>query len=415
MTNWFFLSHSRFDRESNKNKFINRFYDDLLTQIRLRRGKESSAFIDAGEVRAGDFWRERLESNLSTCRVLVCMYSRNFFNSPFCGKEFQIFYNRLLGYASGGEFPPLILPVMYTPPEDFILPGIVTDIQYSFDEFPDDYKENGLYYLMARKAKRDDYLDFLDIFADRLIKVAEEHVLSEWKGAINIEKISSAWDTKATQPNKPLAVSVSDPEDTVEYADFVFAAARRNEIEQLSEFPAIERYGYRGGIDWIPFHPDLPQPIGQFTQMVASREGFYYQALQLNTDLIEQIKTARRGNRVVIIIVDTWTLALENYCRILGEYDEFDPLNCSMIIVWNNKDEFTEARRRYLEIYIRQTFPTKSMRGTNLVFVNGIGCQKDLDEFLSRALHELRAQILRVNSEFRTLGAGEQIPILGAK
>lgn len=416
MTNWFFLSHARFDRDNDKKKLINRFYEDLLSEIRRRKGRDGSAFIDADGIQPGDLWDKSLARSLSTCRVLVCMYSLSYFNSEFCGKEFQIFYDRLEKHKTAeDEHPPLILPVMYTAPEDFATKPVTGKIQYTFDEFPADYKENGLHYIMARKTKEEDYLDFIDLFATRLIQVAAAHVLTEEKDLVDIEAVPSAWNIEPPKDDSNDEDSGPDLGDTVEYADFVFAAARRNEIESLREAPQIDRYGNRGGIDWTPYRPDLLQPVGQFTQMVASREGFYYKALELNEDLIEEIKNARRGNRIVIIIVDTWTLALKNYYEILTKYDDFDSLNSSMIIVWNNKDEFTTAKRSQLESYIRRTFPTKSARSGNVVFVNNVGSQEDLDSFLAKALHELKAQILRVNSDFRTIGAGEAIPILGGK
>src|SRR3954468_18823863 len=97
---WFFLSYARRDALSN-NPYLKKFYKDLALAVGSAAALNSSVevsdigFIDNQGIETGDNWRETLAEALQTSRVLVCLFSRSYFNSEFCGKEFHAFSLRL--------------------------------------------------------------------------------------------------------------------------------------------------------------------------------------------------------------------------------------------------------------------------------------------------------------------------------
>src|SRR5947207_1071823 len=160
---WFFMSYARFDRETDKFKCIERFFDDLNEHIRaLKHIREKHAgFFDTRSIEPGELWPDDLGQSLRACHVMVSLYSPAYFDSEYCGKEWEVFRSRVR--AAYKENPPLILPVMLYPPQDLLpLPEAIADIQYVNDDFPEVYRNEGLRYLMVRDAQKDNYQDFLD-------------------------------------------------------------------------------------------------------------------------------------------------------------------------------------------------------------------------------------------------------------
>lgn len=425
MPNWFFLSHASIDREPenyDSQSCVSKFYHDLIKELRRRRGADSQGFIDETCIQLGDRWADSLDEALSTCRVLVCMYSRGYFNSSYCGKEFQLFDSRLSQYPAnllqGVQRPPLILPVLFSGPEDVLpLKPVVSGIHYLWGEYPEVYKEAGLLSMMRRKSLQEDYLNFLEKFVDRLIKAAEKW---DWlpgpQSLPKIEGAPSAWEMLPATGQPPPAPQGPPEADPLQNADFVYIAASQREIGSLQTAqPRLNRYGDQGGLDFKPYYPTPPNTVGFLAEVIATKEGFNYQPAPIPDNLIEQIRRARRSNRIVIIIVDSWTLQLPRYKLLAGQYDELDPLNSSMLIVWDDNDPATTQNRPDLEDTIKSTFHVKIMRKDELIFKGDINSQSVLEKFLPSVLHELKTRIFGDNETFRTAGEGEPVPRLGGK
>lgn len=71
--------------------------------------------------------------------------------------------------------PALILPVLWVP-EDWLpklLPSAVSEVQYKHNDFGELYAKEGLRQLMALKKHRDKYKEFLQVFADKLLRAGD--------------------------------------------------------------------------------------------------------------------------------------------------------------------------------------------------------------------------------------------------
>ncbi|HKG23709.1 MAG TPA: TIR-like protein FxsC, partial [Blastocatellia bacterium] len=153
---WFFLSYAK--RDALDNHYLKKFYKDLAQAVGRAAALDSSVadseigFFDGQGIETGDSWRGTLTEALQTSRVLVCLFSRSYFNSEFCGKEFHVFRARLEDYrrsSKAKERPALILPVLWDNPFKLPkMPAAVTEMQYTHDDFGATYAREGLQLLM---------------------------------------------------------------------------------------------------------------------------------------------------------------------------------------------------------------------------------------------------------------------------
>src|SRR5437660_4800530 len=122
---WFFLSYARIDRDNYLRRFVR-----LLSETIPRRTNVQLAnigFFDGKDIEPGDQWTTALETGLQTSRVLIALYSPNYFERPYCGKEWTIFRSRLQGVTpAGGAPPPLIIPILWQPEK--VLPPQLPDV-----------------------------------------------------------------------------------------------------------------------------------------------------------------------------------------------------------------------------------------------------------------------------------------------
>ena len=85
--------------------------------------------------------------------------------------------------------------------------------------------------------------------------------------------------------------------------------------------------------------------VSSLVQAVAADADFGSDVVALDTNILQQIKAAWHENKIVVLVVDTWTLKLQSRIgdRML-EYDTRDFLNCAVLVVWNDQDERDHRR-----------------------------------------------------------------------
>src|SRR5918911_354248 len=99
----FFLSYSRMDATGGT--FLSDFFRRLEIEVAQAAGlsaadlKKGVGFFDQLGIEPGDKWPAKLDEALGTSDVLICLYSNSYFNSPACGKEFEVFRSRVRSYT----------------------------------------------------------------------------------------------------------------------------------------------------------------------------------------------------------------------------------------------------------------------------------------------------------------------------
>jgi FxsC-like protein len=407
---WFYCSYARGDA----NEYVKKFFADLVKEVSSYAGveEESVGFFDFDSIETGDAWAPQLLAALQSSRTMVCLYSPRYFNSVFCGKEFQLFRARQELYQEaslGPNMPPTILPVILTPFGQ--VPNGVANIQYRDADFPRVYADEGLLYMLKLRNTRDDYEQFVSQFARKLVKVAREYQLPSLETVPVLTDVPNAFaETGAT-----LKVAERAGPNIVE---FVFIVATRSEMEAVQFRHHLDNYDDEGW-GWQPFFDG--DRLGILAQTITTREGLFYRASDPSSDLMERLREAEGLHRVVILVIDPWSLRIDAYRQILSQYDARVFLNCGVLILWDTKDSETVQHRAELEQIIRMTFP-RQLRGSGPQFFRpNVQSAEEFHRELSQMLADLRFNLLESASLLRPI-EGEQIstpmivkPIIGPK
>ncbi|HEX6903048.1 MAG TPA: TIR-like protein FxsC [Thermoanaerobaculia bacterium] len=194
----FFFSYARADADDH----LGRFFQNLREEVRSLLGLPADhpvGFRDTHGIKTGDRWPEELSSALSTCQILLPLYSRSFFNSEYCGKEWSAFRSRLDAHGSN---PRLILPILWKPLGASFerLPKEIRDIQYSFADLGETYRNEGLQYLLRLDEQKDSYQKFLVAFAKRIVDASDSSPLEPANPPLDIENFPNAFTEPEPAP-----------------------------------------------------------------------------------------------------------------------------------------------------------------------------------------------------------------------
>jgi len=110
-----FLSYRRSGRGNVRNWVHNHFHPMLVDCLADECADEPTVFIDT-EVEVGDHWPSRLEHTLSRSRLLVAVWSPQYFRSAWCMAEWRTMTAReeCLGFASVDDPGGLVCPVVFS-------------------------------------------------------------------------------------------------------------------------------------------------------------------------------------------------------------------------------------------------------------------------------------------------------------
>jgi len=147
-------------------------------------------------------------------------------------------------------------------------------------------------------------------------------------------------------------------------------------------------------MDWRPYLPDISEEIWVLATGVAVGEKLFPESLHLGDDLIQHLEEARRVNKVVAILVDTWSLELDHYHRFMRAFDDRGFWNCAVLVPWNTKDSETVTNRARLEDRLRFTFQNRATLKDPGYFTDTISTADELKTSLANALSAARARII---------------------
>ncbi len=394
MSYWFFFSYARLDRDD----YLKKFFDDLKNEVRLLSGElnpDAVGFFDSEEIEPGEKWPDELSEALQSSRAFISVYSPTYFQKEFCGKEWHVFRSRQRQYFdTNGLEPPLILPVLWVPENKLpsILPQTVSDIQYKHDDFGAEYSKQGLKQLIKLKKYEDDYLNFVSTLAGKLVDAAKIHRLPQLDNLPPLIDVPSAFHSSAG-----IAEASTTPEGPAfgpRYVQFIYVAEKRDQMSKLRI--KLDAYGTEGGKDWKPYcPPNVTDVIGILAQDIATDEKLYYEELKLTDDLVDALKKSEDDRKLVVIVVDTWTLQIKKYEEIMREYDDQSFINCVLLVPWNAQDEETNTNSPLLKAKVDDVFyKRKQGLGAACSFLYPVGSLEDFKLALYTALYKARERIL---------------------
>jgi FxsC-like protein len=418
---WFFLSYS----SGNNDDLLRRFSTELIEELRkiIPQCDEDDpvGFRDKKEIDAGMNWKTSLRSALQASRVLVCLYSERYFASEYCGKEFQVFSERLNSFAGGGDPPGLIIPVLWDNPKRTKgrLPQVVKSIQYKHEDFDPLYAENGLYYLMKVKDPENDvaYNKALLHLRDLIYQLGQTAAeMKPLEPAPEIEKVQSAFHVSqpppAVAPSALTQLPAAAPVPVAKGHDvawFVYVAGREGDYQNFRT--ARHYYGANGGYDWKPYLPAEQDRIAKIAAWVAVKNGFQPETLLMSKNLVNDLRNAEVNNTPVVVVLDPWVLNLASYVETLSEFDGQRLATSMVVVVWNDEDQETSDKRNDLDELIYKTFP--HVWQSKDVFRSSIASGKDLKKELRTVLKTISNRIQRApNPKLPVAAPGGYFPKL---
>lgn len=397
---WFFFSYAHAD----DTEFLRRFYRNLNEEVRQLVGvrPEQISFFDRNSISHGKTWDETLETGLKTCRVFIPLYSSAYFESDYCGKEFAAFRERLHTHLTNQGNPvsdSLILPVLWNPEKNVLerLPKSIDKIQYTDDNvnngYPSEYKTEGVSQLVRlgiipSSKYYDQYWDFIRKFANNVKLAANALQLAPANSLTPLANVKSVF-------TGPTVTSGST--EGPRYVQFIFIAGSQPELK-AAQRQDLEFYGQKGGSDWQPYLDAFPGTAAALANEVISQlpDGSQYEEVATTADLLKQVQLAASQDKVIVVMVDTWTLRLKKYHELIAPLDTLDSINCVTLIAWNDNDNEASLFKGPLEAAVKGAFTTKVVKKpppTNFLF-NTVKSYDTFKQELIKALTQAQSQIV---------------------
>ncbi|MFP3646558.1 FxsC protein [Paraburkholderia sp. SIMBA_054] len=339
-----FISYASDNRRFQSDReLFDSFLEKLENEIEQIMGprQDKVAFVAHRDIETGDEWPADLGDALRTARVMLYFGSAHYYNSQWCGREFEVFQTRRRAWitAHPGEPTPLtIVPVKWIPTDE---PEVASRYQDSNAAFPPDYRELGLRKLLDLERKAE-WKQVLTALAKRLTEALNSPIhLPDLQHLEPMHQIASAFHSvpAATGAHAALvAPAASAIRGNI--ACFVFVAGTQAEIVKVDRRDTTA-WGVTDGWDWRPYHPQSPESVGALAQRAAGDRNLRFVQLDCGKQLIDKLREAKGARIPVVIFADPWSAQLEPYRELLKEYDEVNLLNCAVLVPWNRDDPET--------------------------------------------------------------------------
>jgi FxsC-like protein len=413
MSYLFFLSYAREDNKPDG--LVRKFYEDLCKDIagKIAASPNDVGFFDGAEIEPGAIWDQKLSSALQQSGVFIAIYSPYYFQKKFCGKEWAVFSSRVEAYAKilpqTAEFPGLMFPILWQK-EDYVLPRIpaaLSKVQYKFDDYGKAYAEQGLRTMLRNRKFRQQYDDFIPVLADLVIEASQKHNPPALPNLPPLEKVIETFPAQAAAPDPvaPPQLAGANPR----YVKFIFLAGRKQELQPFRA--SLDPYGESGG-EWRPWLPDPRDEVDLLVQDVIQRERLISDGvIQLDNELEERLDEAENGNKIVVIVVDLWTLQLASYRNLMR--DVVDPkqlVNCVIVVPWNPQDAEAVNQRQALENLLHATF-VKRTANDSPDLLTQIDSATKMKDRLAAMLQVTRSKIIKRADVLRKATAAETIAL----
>lgn len=379
---FFFLSYARGGDENDK--LVERFYQDLSSEVRNEAGEEPGTqvgFLDMHSIQLGARWSAQLVSALAECRTFLAMCSPRYFNSPMCGQEWSIFEQRLRRYRhDAGDEPPLLLPIIWW--QSTAMHPVAAERQYAVASLEAACQRDGLRQLMRLSRYRDVYRRTVSTLASHIVTQARTHPMQPMLEEPRFDNVPNAFST-----NNAAAKTRS------QFVHFVVSAGTRASMQDARG--DVSYYG-ETPLHWAPYKPEMNLSIGQFAMNIAEQDHFKSQIVD-SSALPEHMRMALCHNQIVVLLADVWAARLAEERSHLPSLDSADH-HCenvprAVLLPGNHADSETQTNWRSLKLEMVDLLPARLVDGdirlVNLGPIRTPGAfEADLRVALQTAQHE---------------------------
>ena len=148
---------------------------------------------------------------------------------------------------------------------------------------------------------------------------------------------------------------------------------------------------------------------------LAGKERFRYEAAPFDSDFIARIEEAVADNKIVVVVVDPWTVRLEQYAAWVRELDSRRFLSCVVVIPWNPGEPMTVQWRASLEQAVSATFYSTFRAPDPETFVPWVDSAAAFERELSARLEAMKMRIINRDQDVRKAeaeGAFVSLPLV---
>lgn len=334
---YFFLSYARTpkrdpaDRE-DPDRWVYKLYRDLcgvILQLTAARPEEAG-FMDR-ENKLGSEWSPDLVSALQRCRVFVPLYSRRYFESNYCGKEWFAFARReFMNKARGGAAGGSIVPALWTRMNLESLPRVAQSVQFDHAALGERYSAEGFYGIMKLQNYRADYQRAVHRLAERIVDIGDASESDSRGGTVH----------EGAQPDFELLPSAFGPDSAARTTDGQLKIAVL--AHDISTLPPDRLRDYYGETPpaWSPYRPDYPRPVAEYAVEIAKK------CLDC-TPFVESFAgagSARSNGRPLppsLCLVDPWVSRSDVHREELARLNDIEESWVSVLIPWSSADQET--------------------------------------------------------------------------
>lgn len=386
---YFFLSYAHAIRDNDPDAedqdiWVFRLFRDLCNHIAQITGLPASkvGFMDR-ELRSGNEWPWRLSQNLATCRVFVPLYSRRYFQSMHCGREWSAFRGRARnGAADSSGHVETIIPALWSPVREDQFPLAAQSIHFDPREFGQPYAEYGFFAIMKLTRFSDEYEWAVLHLARRIVEVAEGRSVPPGP-AVDYESLPSAFDEGAPRDmigDKRLRIIVAAP--------------------HKGDLPAGRSPNHYGQVprDWNPYSPDSVQPLADYAVVLARYHGYRPEVSDLYEQEDDLVSGDGPATGPAILLIDPWQATQPRCQRILAQLDELGKPWIQLIVVWNRKDGEMSAAEAELRAALEAAMPITlrdRVRPTALPAARGVPSLDDIPQVLADSMRHAARQYLK--------------------
>ena len=345
---YFFLSYARTpkrdsaDRE-DPDRWVYKLYKDLCNVIlQLTDARPDEAGFMDRETKVGAEWSSELVNALHRCRVFVPVYSRRYFESSYCGKEWFAFAHReFTSRALGGDAVSAIVPALWTGMNPGRLPNVAQSVQFDHAALGERYSTEGFYGIMKLQNYRADYLRAVHRLAERIVSIGDASVFyaddfaSRERRQQDFDSLPSAFgpDSATRMTESQLHISVL-----------------AHDVSSLPPGRVDDYYGEKP-YTWSPYHPDYPEPVADYAVDMATKCLDYKPVVRSFGD---SGSGSAHSVPPSLCLVDAWVSLSEAHREQLKNLNEIEESWVSVLIPWNSKDRDLSAAEQDIRRKLRE-------------------------------------------------------------
>jgi FxsC-like protein len=348
---YFFLSYARTpkrdptDRE-DPDRWVYKLYRDLCAVILQLTDAEpdEAGFMDR-ENKLGTEWSPELINALQECRVFVPLYSRRYFESSYCGKEWFAFARReLTSRARGAEVMSAIVPALWTRMSPDRLPNVAQSVQFEHSTLGERYSAEGFYGIMKLQNYRADYQRAVHRLAERIVDI----------GDASVAHADEVAPRDRRPPDFESLPSAFGPESVARMSDGqLHISVLAHDVSTLPPGRAGDYYGETPHT-WSPYRPEYQQPVADYAGDLA-RKCLDFKPL-VGSFSNRRWRSGGDTHQMppALCLVDAWTAVSAAHREQLKLLNEIEEPWVSVLVPWNSNDAGLRAAERELHQKLRE-------------------------------------------------------------